>query len=304
MVHPAETRISEGVFTVSHLIDSFSADLTIRVKLGTTEEGTRSYYEYQLKKLRAAVGGFPAAELRAHHLTAVELTHHFVRVVRRLYHWAVDEDVQLVPRDPFKKLLPPPCGERKRVLTRAEFRRLKAQCSPEFRRLMFVQLRTLARPGEIRQLTWGQVNWPQSCLVLTKFKAQKRRKDKARARLIPLPKVVIRVLRAMFRAAGGPTPDTPVFLNTRGRPWSANATRCAMRRARAAAGLIDGGETVVLYTLRHTGATDATRNGVRDKTLADIMGHTRTQTTNRYQHLDASDLVAAVEIATRRRSAS
>jgi site-specific recombinase XerD len=54
--------------------------------------------------------------------------------------------------------------------------------------------------------------------------------------------------------------------------------------------------------MRHTGATNATRKGVTDNTLARVMGHSRTQTTNRYQHLAGDDLVDAIDrVAGRKR---
>jgi integrase len=55
------------------------------------------------------------------------------------------------------------------------------------------------------------------------------------------------------------------------------------------------GEQLVCYSVRHTGATRAAAAGVRDRILADIMGHTNTRTTARYQHLEVSHLTAAIE---------
>jgi hypothetical protein len=65
--------------------DSFLGALHVRVKLGQTEPATLVWYRGQLGKLLAAAGDFPAAELRAHHLTTVDFTYHFVRALRALY---------------------------------------------------------------------------------------------------------------------------------------------------------------------------------------------------------------------------
>jgi len=93
-----------------------------------------------------------------------------------------------------------------------------------------------------------------------------------------------------------------VFLNSQGRPWSANAVRCAMADLRERSGLKADAdeEQIVCYHMRHTAATLATANGIRDRVLADIMGHAQTKQTSRYQHLRPVDLVASIKAATRR----
>src|SRR6185295_4351794 len=53
------------------------------------------------------------------------------------------------------------------------------------------------------------------------------------------------------------------------------------------------GETIVPYTFRHTAATLASAAGVRDRLLADALGHTETSTTARYQHLATEHIRAS-----------
>ena len=289
-------RNAPGVFRVKDLTRSFLADLAVAVNAGTTEPATLRWYQDQLRHLDH-VGDVPADALRTHHLAAIELTNGFARALKRLYKWAAVE--QLVPRDPFVKLATPPAGQRERVLTRAEVARLYLASPRPLRRLLFVQLRTIARPGEIRGLTWGQVDLDRRVITLIKFKGKKRRRDKLKARVIPLPVVVVMLLRNLLRKSIDPSPAGRVFYSN-GRPWSANAVRCAMRRARRRAGLDDGEEPVVCYHLRHTGATNAIRAEVPLKLVAEVMGHARTSTTERYLHLDAGDLVGAIDRASRR----
>jgi integrase len=276
--------------------------LKVSCKLGQIAPATVQFYQSQLRILTGAVGDFPAAELRAPHLVSVKLSHHFVRVLKSLYNWASDADVQLVPNNPFRKLKTPRCGQRTRTLNHAETRALMRECSREFRRLLRVGLRTGARPVELRELRWGQVDLGSRLFLMNSFKAKDKRRDGKAVRAIPLPREVVRLLAALKRRTQ-PKAEDNVFLNTRGQPWTANATRCAMRTARERAGLAAGGERIVLYTLRHTFATNATRNGIQGRTLADIMGHTSTAMTQRYQHLTAGDLVDVIDQATRRRTA-
>ena len=71
-----------------------------------------------------------------------------------------------------------------------------------------------------------------------------------------------------------------------------------MRAARRRAELEEedgAGERIVCYSLRHTGATDAVRDGLDAAELADIMGHTSISMTRRYLHRTAADLVAVID---------
>jgi integrase/recombinase XerD len=289
--------LPSGMFRVRDLTRSYLAHLAVRAKLGQTAPATVSWYKWQLVKLDAAAGEMSAADLRAHHLVAVEFSNHFVRALRALYRWGADEEQQLIPKDPFKKLKPPPCGERQRILSRSELVRLYLGARRPFRSFLFVLARTIARPGEIRALLWGDINWDRRLITLKKFKGRNRRRDGVKVRTIPLDRVTLRLLRNKYRRRGAPAADSPVWLDRDGGPLTANALRCRMRGARRRAGLDQdgGGERVVCYTLRHTGATTASRAGVRGKMLSDIMGHTNSKTTDRYQHLAGDDLVDGVD---------
>ena len=289
----AERRsLDEGVFTVKHLVASFLTHLKLMVRAQVNAPGTLRWYTDQLAHLKG-LNSFPADALRTHHLASIDLTNAFTRALKRLYKWGASEE--LVPKDPFVKLIVPPCGRRERVLTRPELACLYLASPRAFRRLLFVQLRTIARPGEIRNLTWGQIDWANRVILLTEFKGKKRRKDKLKARPIPLDLVVLRLLANLHRRSPDKSPEGRVFWSPRGKPWTPNGVRCAMRRARLRAGLDDGGERVVCYSLRHTAATRAIRAEVPVKMVAEIMGHTRTSTTERYVHLDAGDLVQAID---------
>lgn len=285
---------SDGeMFTIRHLIDSFVTHTRLLVKAGVQEASTLVWYENQFKHLKT-LAAFPADSLRTHHLAAIDLTNAFVRSLKRLYKWGAGEE--LVPKDPFTKLTIPPCGRRERILTRPELACLYLASPRALRRLLFVQIHTLSRPGEIRNLIWGQIDWVNRVIMLEKFKGQKRRRDKLRARPIPLPWHVVRFLRNLQRKSPDPSPSGRVFLSTRyGKPWTPNGVRCAMRTARERAGLDGGGERVVCYTLRHTGATRAIREGIELKLVAEMMGHARTSTTERYVHLNTTDVVAAID---------
>lgn len=286
------------MFRVKDLTRSFLAAIQVRVKLGDAEPATEAWYRAQLNKLDHAAGEYPAADLRAEHLVAVEFSNAFVRVLKALFKWACDEDVGLLTRDQFKKLKAPPCGERQRILERSEVRRLHLASGKLLRRFLFVMRHTIARPGEIRRMTWGVIQWERRMIVWSKFKGKKRRRDGVKVRTIPLDLSTLRLLRNMYRnRVTPPGPNDPVWLDRHGKEWTANGVRCQMREARERAGLDPEGvdERVVCYTMRHTSATNAVRAGVRGKLLSDIMGHARSSTTDRYLHLAGDDLVEGID---------
>lgn len=288
-------RVSGDMLTTGHLIDSFEAILEAQVHAGITKPGTLTWYKNQFQKLRNAVGHFPAAELRAHHLVSVRFTHHFIRATKRLFRWAAEED--LIPKDPFKKLKTPRCGSRRRTITRPEMARLYAVCTRSYRRLLMVARYTMARPGEVRRLRWRDIHLQDRLILLYEFKSQDQRADHAEVRRIPIALPLVRLLRNLQARSLDPSPSGYVFTNRFGQPLTGNAVRCAIRRAREKAGLAPDsrGERIVCYSIRHTSATLATRSGVADRRLADILGHTTTRTTARYQHLAGEDLVEAVD---------
>lgn len=295
MNHTVPTSHEEGMFTVSHLFSSFKGSLDVSVTLGQCKPATRAFYLNQLQKVEIAVGKFPAAELRAHHLVAVELTNHLVRSLKRMYSWGADEE--LVPKNPFRKLRTPPTGQRSRTLKPAEFRRLLAASAASFRQYLMLAAHTAARPGELRGLQWRHVHLDERAIRLTEFKSKGQRKDGLGVRQIPLTTTAAKLLEVLHRRAKSPAATDYVFLNREGKPLTAHALQQRMRYARRRAGLMDGGEKIVIYTLRHTRATDLTRKGVRDNTLATIMGHSNTQMTRRYQHLNGQDLCDVLDKA-------
>lgn len=296
MSDTARAPEDDVMFTVSHLVDSFQNSLTVGVRLGQIKPATQTFYSFQLKKLLRAVGTFPAAELRAHHLVSVEFSNHFVRALKRLFQWASDEE--LVPKNAFAKLKAPPTGQRTRVLSAEEFERLVTCASAAFGRYLRIAKETAARPGELRELRWASVRLDERVILLTSFKAKDKRRDGMKVRRIPLTPLAVSLLAEIYAERPNLGPDDCVFVGKAGKPWGANALRCQMRTARERAGLnTEGRERVVCYTLRHTRATDLTRKRVDSNTLAEIMGHTTTQMTRRYQHLSADDLNSVIDQA-------
>jgi integrase len=302
LIRTPMTTMHPPIRTLAELESEFLSWLSREVAAGRSAARTLGYYRYELGRFRGAVGADrPLAELVPYDLERHKRGWHSVQAVQRLFNWA-DEQGLFAP-NPFRRIKRPPAGQRERVLSRAELVRMLRGARHAFRHFLVAMASSIARPQEIRSLRWGQLLPDGSAFALTEFKAKKRRKDGVRRRYIPVNRRLGRLL-ARLRRRRPAGPDDFVFVNSRGMPWTRNALRCRMRLLRRRCGLVDGGELVVCYTLRHTAATTATANGLGDKMLAEVMGHASTRTTARYQHPQLEHLTEAIGQATRRRKVS
>lgn len=268
--------------------------LTGEVQRSRRRPGTLAYYVRQLQPLLADLGSVPVVELKPIHLSNHTQTWHRVQAAQRLLNWAVQQEV--LACNPWAKIQKPSAGQRTRVLSGEQWALFLDHSGPELRRFLTFQRLTLARPGEVRNLVWGDLVSGEDGLIgfrLEEFKSKGRRTDGVAIRFLVLNVKAVELVVGL--GVEGRPPDAPVFLNTRGKAWTTTALRQAVKRAVLRAGLPDD---VVAYTVRHTAATEATRRGVRDRVLADLMGHTTTRTTARYQHLNPADLRGAIEAAT------
>lgn len=267
---------------------------------------TCEHYRYHLDRFSRFLPGIAIAELKKYHVLSWTNRWHPIQAVQRMFSWATEE-AELIERNPFLKIKLPPTGQRFRTLTSEEATRLTRLAPRDFRMIIIAMRESLARPQEARLLQWEWLKWsgPASCMkrellagrayfVLEEFKGRKRRKDAAAVRIIP---VSPRFARLLLRLLGSKESATgTIFLTDDGQQFTANSARLRMARLRKRAGICKDhrGEHVTLYTLRHTGATLAAAGGVRDRVLADMMGHTSTRTTARYQHLNSSHLTDAM----------
>lgn len=273
---------------------------------------TVAVYQHYFRLFRAHHGDMPVTELQPAHLTEWADNWHSCQALKRLFNWATD-DACIVERNPFRRVKHPPRGQRRRVLNRRECARLLRRLSPDLRTLLIAYRETFARPGEMRAACWEDVKsvtprrtprqalaTGQAVIVLQEYKCRRRRRDATTPRVILLsPRMCRLLLRLMTRTRKR---TGPIFRTHAGAGWSANALRCRFRRLRRRLRLRRDkwGESIVPYTFRHTGATDAAAMGVRDRALADVLGHVETKTTARYQHLCIEQLWDAMQKVWRR----
>jgi integrase len=288
--------------TLRGLIDQFVACIS-----HCNAPGTVAYYKRHLERFFLHVGDAAIDSLKPLELITWGHSWHQIQAVQRLFNWAAN-DAELIARNPFRKVKKPRRGQRKRTLKPNELARMLRGSEAHFRAYLLALRETVGRPQEIRSLRWSELeagdsnesireNLLQGRAVfrLITYKGQARRTDPDAPRILLVSPRLGRLLaRLLDRALSA---SEFIFHNSQGKPWTTNALRLRMRRLRKRLGLgADArGERVVCYTIRHTQATAAAVRGVRDRVLAELMGHTSTRTTARYQHIELDHLQAAME---------
>lgn len=274
----------------------------------TTVEVYRHYFD----RFRREVGDVDVFKLRPFTVSGWAKTWHQSQAIVRLIRWAV-EDAGILPSNPLAYMKHPPKGQRQRTITKREQRKLFRAASSDLRSLLFAYSECWARPGELRAAKLSDLHplgsiaklrksliAGRATIVLHEYKNRKARRIPNQPRVILIPPSLGRFIARRLDSRS--SMDDKIFLTSAGRPWTANALRCRLRRLRRRLGLTCDcrGENLVPYTFRHTGATLASSLGVRDRLLADILGHTEVATTARYQHLQTEHLRSALQKVWRR----
>lgn len=275
----------------------------------TRKPATTANYRWLLLKFLKHVGNRSIDKLLPADLEMFGQTWHEVQAVQRLFQWAKDS-IRIVPENIFAKVHRPAAGERTRVLPPRDLAGFLRKTKSPFRQFLLAMRESIARPQEIRALLWPMLRAddPQMSIeealpigrakfVLREYKARERREDPNIPRIIRVNRRLGRLLVRLLRRTS--SREGHVFLNRVKKPWSGNAVRCRMRRLRERfpelQAINGAGENVVAYSLRHSSATVATAKGVRDKVLAELMGHASTDMVQRYQHLCDEHLRIATE---------
>lgn len=239
---------------------------------------TVEHYRYQLGRFVKLHGRRRLSSITPALVSSFSRAFHPVQAVQRLCSWC-HRCERSVKENPLHGMPKARMGQRRRVLDRAEMVRL---------------LRATWADGAGRrgvQLPPGQCMTSPAYFSLPTGKHFEFRTQAPDERVIPISPRLGRLLDRLARK--GVTLDAPILRDSRGRPWTANAFRCRMRRLRVVAGVGPDrrGERAVLYSFRHTGATAAAVAGVGQYVLAGVLGHASPRTTERYVHPRPADLV-------------
>ena len=170
--------------------------------------------------------------------------------------------------------------ERKRVryLEMEEKRRLLNACPSHIKSLVFFALNTGMRQGEILGLKWEEIDFNLNQVRVSHSKAGKPRYVPINSELVNMVKSISGESVYVF-GKGQEKPKWPSFRGS---------FEAAVKRA--------GLDDFRFHDLRHCYASDLVMKGVDLKTLAELLGHSTTQMTERYAHLSPARLRAAVEL--------
>jgi integrase len=248
------------------------------------DKSTYVWYKDFLQSFCDLHGGRKALELKPFHVTRWldsetgwgKATRRCATIaVKRAFNWAETEGH--LSANPLKAVKKGPPVQRERILTAEERTQvLKSGRGKPFREFVQALQETGCRPSEIAKVTAQNVYLDLGIWVLPEHKT---RKKTGKPRVVYLTPAMVQLTKELVQRH----PEGPLFLNSRGKPWSRNAIRCRFRHLRRK---IPGLKGVVSYTYRHSFATDALENGVGVAQVAELLGHTNTDMLmQHYQHL-------------------
>lgn len=248
---------------------------------------TYQWYLGYLGAFCASYGDIPTRDLIPNHVTLWVARQKYpsgaaraaIAAVKRALNWAAGEG--LIRVNPLAHVRRPPLGHREQLVDQDMHQRMVATDRQRRRafRLFLIALRHAGcRPGDVARVEARHFDEGNECWTFppAEHKTGKRTRRARVVHLSPCLGTLSRIL-ASARTTG------PLFLNSRGKPWSKNAIRCRMRRLREKLGLPAG---TVAYSYRHTWTTDALCAGVDVATVAELLGHGDTSMIDRhYGHL-------------------
>jgi integrase len=208
------------------------------------------------------------------------------------------------PRDPTPWFdASAPLADERRILTIEQVEQLIAAMPAFYRPLVTFAAYTGVRLGELRALTWADVDLESRTARIDKTYYRNRLQRSTKTgydRTVPIPAHVADVLRA-WREVCPSADDGPLFPNKSGRPLDADTFRAAVwRPAVRSAGLP---ETVRIHDLRHTSASLYLQHGATVREVMDIHGWRQMQTALRYLHTGDALNVAADRLSAARDTA-
>ena len=182
---------------------------------------------------------------------------------------------------------------RERVLSTSEEVRLMAvleRTRSPLGNMVIVALHTGMRRGEIHRLTWADVDFDRSIILVCKTKT-------GRDRIVPMHNLVRRLMKELSQAAqlrekakqiNNPKPieveicDKRIFeIDWIEKLWRKTCVRAAITNLR-------------FHDLRHTFATRLAAQGVDAFAIARLLGHARVEMTARYVNATSEHLHAAI----------
>jgi integrase len=210
-------------------------------------------------------------------------------VVRAAFQWAWREE--RISRNPFRNVTYAEAERRPEMPDQSLGMILDIANKHAERVLRFIRL-TACRVTEACRAEWPHVDLGRGTWLIPQHKTRKRT---GREKMVALVPEAVELLRGMAGAPAGALPALdvtvvaagpakPIFLNSRGEPWNANAIWRVVDRAKTRLGLATEAST---HGLRHRAATAMIVAGAAPALVAAQLGHATTATVERhYLHLE------------------
>jgi site-specific recombinase XerD len=207
---------------------------------------------------------------------------HAIAAVKRCFNWATHEG--LIAANPFASVKKPQGNRRETLIADDQHKRMAAQRDAgggrrdgAWRALIAALRLSGGRPGTVTTVTALNVSANFDAWVMQKHKTRGKTGKPLIVWLSPCLQTLTRIMAAARKTG-------PLFLNSRGRPWTKNAINCRMRRVRTKLDLPKG---TAAYSYRHTFTTNALLNGLGIATVAELQGHKDIRMiAQHYGHLD------------------
>lgn len=265
---------------------------SVRAELCTLYELSQSYldwvednrkpltydkHKHYLESFIASVGRLmKPGSLRPHHVTkwinkdswGSTSRNDAITIVKRMLNWSVDQGY--LSANPIPRVKKPKAKRREVVYTPEQWKLIRSHAiGPLIPLLDFLWL-TGCRPKEARTLEARHVH---DDLVI--FPPDESKGETDSRVLFLTPKSLAIILPLVKKR-----PTGPLFLNSRGNPWTKDSIKCRLSRISEKVGF-----RVIAYGARHSYATNALIRSVDTVSLSHLMGHKDTRMINNYAHL-------------------
>jgi len=221
--------------------------------------------------------------------------------IRACFQWAAEQE--RIERNPFR-LVRYAEAERRPDLPDEDLSRVYLLANKPFERVCRFLRLTGCRVGELCKARWQDMDLAGGQWTIPLHKS---RKHTGKPKLVALvPEAVELLCQVAGAVAFGPvagsvtavvaTPAQPtafVFLNTRGKPWNANALGMQLRRLKARHGVHT---MATLHGIRHRFGTAGVVNGAPLKLISAQLGHSSVAVTEAY-YVDLSGQMDAIRAA-------
>ncbi|QDS92514.1 Tyrosine recombinase XerD [Roseimaritima multifibrata] len=228
---------------------------------------TYDSYLHYLKSFIQSVGKrLKPSQLKTHHVTkwheglAISSTsqNDAVSKVQRMLNWAVEQDY--ISRNPIVGMKKPKRKRRDIFYSPEQWAQIRAEATGPFVDFLDFLYITGCRPKEARTIEKRHLH--SGDLIIFPIDESKGETDSRVIYLVPEAQEIVNRLAQEH-------PTGPVFINTRGNPWSKDSIKCRLTRISKKVGF-----RVIAYGARHSWATEAlTTGGIDPISVAHLMGH-------------------------------